>query len=103
MQHRHHVFYVIWNLLIIGLKDGSQEPVTVIEAISAAGLAHDPTILFKGKIFYTDYLKYQIKGASYGMTECGWTNDDEGMKWLHTFVQKTKLYFPIFILNLINV
>ncbi|KZP02543.1 hypothetical protein FIBSPDRAFT_660821, partial [Athelia psychrophila] len=69
---------------------GKHELITVIEAISAAGACHHPTILLKGKTFQSRWLKYKIQGASYGNTERGWTTDAEAITWLEGFLKATK-------------
>ena len=61
-----------------------------MEAVSAAGEIHQPTILLKGKNFMIRYLEHQIIPAMYGNTERGWTTDAEGLRWLDEFVKKTK-------------
>lgn len=81
----HPMFY-----LFIYFVDGKRELVTVIEAISAAGECHHPTILLKGKTLQGRWLVHRIEGASYGNTERGWTSDREAMKWLEGFAKGTK-------------
>ena len=71
--------------------DGNHELVTVIEAISALGGPHHPTILLKGKTLQGHCLIHRIVGALYGNTECGWTSDKEAMTWLWGFAKSTKL------------
>ena len=58
----------------------------MIEAISASGDLHHPTILLKGS-----WLIHRIAGASYGNTEWGWTTDAEAITWLEGFAKFTKL------------
>lgn len=79
--------------------DGKRELVTVIEAISAAGACHHPTILLKGKTFQSRWLKYKIQGASYGNMERGWTTDAEAITWLEGFLKATKPYEFLSILS----
>ena len=87
------------KLIIINLQysakslyvDGNQELVTVIEAISASGGLHHPTILLKGKTFQGCWLIHRVTGASYGNTECGWTTDAEAITWLEGFAKFTRL------------
>ena len=61
-----------------------------MEAVSAAGEIHQPTILLKGKNFMICYLEHQIIPAMYGNTERGWTTDVEGLCWLDEFAKQTK-------------
>jgi hypothetical protein len=70
--------------------DGSRELVTVIEAIRADGFSHAPTILLKGKNLLRRYLTHRIPNARYGVTERGWTNDVEGLKWVKHFAETTR-------------
>ena len=69
--------------------DGNHELVTVIEAISASGSTHYPTILLKGKTLQGCWLTHCIPGTSYGNTECGWTTDEEAITWLKGFIEST--------------
>jgi hypothetical protein len=62
----------------------------MMEAVSAAGKIHQPTILLKGKNFMIRYLEHQIIPAMYGNTERGWTTDAEGLRWLDEFAIQTK-------------
>ena len=70
--------------------DGNWELVTVIEAISASGNVHHPTILLKRKTLQGCWLIH-IPGASYGNMERGWTSDEEAMTWLEGFIKSTQL------------
>ena len=71
--------------------DGYCELVTVIEAISASGSTHYPTILLKGKTLQGRWLTHRIPGASYGNTEHGWTTDEEAITWLKSFSQQNHM------------
>lgn len=62
----------------------------MIEAISASGGLHYPTILLKGKTLQGHWLTYRIAGASYGNTERCWTSDAEAMTWPEGFAKSTK-------------
>jgi hypothetical protein len=75
------------------MQDGGRELITVIECINASGLARNPTILLKGKTLQdpSRWLKYRIKGASYGNTLRGWTNNEEALIWLESYVKETQL------------
>ena len=63
----------------------------MIEAISASGGLHHPTILLKGKTLQGCWLIHRVAGASYGNTERGWTTDAEAITWLEGFAKFTKL------------
>ena len=63
----------------------------MIEAISASGGLHHPTILLKRKTLQGCWLIHRIAGASYSNIECGWTTDTEAMTWLEGFAKSTKL------------
>lgn len=79
--------------------DGNRELVTVIEAISAAGRALHPTILFKGKTMQRSWVLDRLLYARYGNTERGWTNDDEGIGWVQDFVCSTSPYVLLYFFN----
>ena len=63
----------------------------MIEAISALGGLHYPTIHLLGKTLQGCWLIHRVAGALYGNTEQGWTSDTVAMTWLKGFAKSTKL------------
>jgi hypothetical protein len=65
-------------------QDGSQEWVTVIEAVSRDGQVLRPMIINKGKAHYMGwYAKLTKKDlATFGVSEKGWSNEALGLRWL---------------------
>lgn len=71
-------------------QDGSREWVTVIEGVSAAGIALPPMVINKGEAHYKGwYAKLQEKDeATFGFSPKGWSDRELGLKWLVENFQK---------------
>jgi hypothetical protein len=74
------------------IQPGQREWVTVIQGVSAGGVAIPPFIIFAGQ----HHLSAWYEGSSIpqdwliGISENGWTNNELGVKWLQHFVAHTK-------------
>ena len=64
--------------------DGSREWVTVIEAVSAAGVVLPPMLVNKGEAHYMGWYAALRKGdqATFSYSKKGWTDQELGVEWL---------------------
>lgn len=66
------------------MHDGSPEWVTVIEAVSAAGIVLLVMLLNKGEAYYMGWYAALKKGdrATFSYSKKGWTNLEHWVEWL---------------------
>ena len=64
--------------------DGNRELVTILESVSALGVAVPPMIIFKGKALYIGWMKDVEKhqAAYFAHSDSGYTNDELTFEWL---------------------
>lgn len=76
-------------------QDGNQELVTVLDCVSAAGVALPPLIIYKGAALYVGWMNgvEATSGAYFAHSATGYTNDELTYEWLikvfhpHTMVR----------------
>jgi hypothetical protein len=72
--------------------DSSREWVSQVDCIGMGGKTIPPYIIFKGKQ-YTDRLwqmaEEAVPGCTIGMTENGWSSQEQGLGWLEHFKRYT--------------
>ncbi|KAF8834320.1 hypothetical protein BDN67DRAFT_915183, partial [Paxillus ammoniavirescens] len=72
-------------------RDGNRETTTVMVTICADGQSIAPTVIYKGKVFSTNWHQDNDLCASYkiGHSPKGWTDGVVGSLWLEDFDAKT--------------
>ena len=71
-----------------------QEWVTMVECVSASGIAIPPLVIFKGKKFHDNWLPTgggNIEGWRWSASESGWTSNYLAMEWLEHVFHPTTL------------
>ena len=77
-------------------QDGSREMLTVLESVSALGVALPPFVVYKGKGHYMGWhLETDDPQARFAYSKNGWTDDQLGVAWLREhFEPKTYTNHP---------